>query len=283
MQPQVRPVLTKPTPSRRILSKIWRPTISCIQPRDQLQRKEGKLDVDALALLSSKFNSFSTDISKKINNIGTSQATPEASAFSCEMCGNQGHSVDNCKLNNKLTVEQANAIFNQPRPQGQGGNPFSQTYNPGWRNHPNFSWKGNQPQQGQSSNQANLRPPQQPPMHMSPPPQSQFMYPPPPNMPVIAPIPQKSNLESLVERFVQAQGDKNDQIFAKIDANTAHSKIMETQISQISQQMASLLKQGNQLPPQLEQNLRDQINAVNLRSGKPLIEKKKSEAIQMQL
>jgi hypothetical protein len=23
--------------------------------------------------------------------------------------------------------------------------PFSETYNPGWRNHPNFSWKQNQP------------------------------------------------------------------------------------------------------------------------------------------
>ena len=65
--------------------------------------------------------------------------------------------------------------------------------------------------------------------------------------------------------------------FAKFDANTAHSKMMETQISQISQQMASLLKQGTQLPPQPQQNPRDQINAVNLRSGKLLIEKKKSE------
>ncbi|KAJ9544667.1 hypothetical protein OSB04_024374 [Centaurea solstitialis] len=240
-------------------------------------RKGGKLDVDALTLLSSKFDSLSSDISKKINSIGTSQATHEILAISCDMCGNQGHSADNCKLGEKLTLEQANAIFNQPRPQGHGGNPFSPTYNPGWRNHPNFSWKGNQPQHGQSSTQVNLRPPQQPPMPIPPPQQSQLIYPPPPNMPVLAPIPQKPNLESLVERFVQAQGDKNDQIFAKIDANTAHTKMMETQISQISQQMASLLKQGNQLPPQPEQNPRGQMNAVTLRSGRLLVEKRKSE------
>ncbi|KAI3716043.1 hypothetical protein L6452_23087 [Arctium lappa] len=96
-------------------------------------------------------------------------------------------------------------------------------------------------------------------------------------MPTIAPIPQRSNLESLMERFVQAQGDKNDQIFSRLDANTAHSKMMETQISQISQQLATLLKQGNQLPPQLEQNPRGQMNAVTLRSGRVLVEKRKSE------
>ena len=34
--------------------------------------------------------------------------------------------------------DQANVIntFNKP-------NPYSQTYNPGWRNHPNFNWRNN--------------------------------------------------------------------------------------------------------------------------------------------
>jgi hypothetical protein len=33
--------------------------------------------------------------------------------------------------------EQVNAAFSRP-----GNDPYSNTYNPGWRNHPNFSWKG---------------------------------------------------------------------------------------------------------------------------------------------
>jgi len=33
--------------------------------------------------------------------------------------------------------------FNDYRKQANG--PFSESYNPGWRNHPNFSWKQNQP------------------------------------------------------------------------------------------------------------------------------------------
>jgi hypothetical protein len=39
-------------------------------------------------------------------------------------------------------MEQVNA-FNDYRKQANG--PFSESYNPGWRNHPNFSWKQNQP------------------------------------------------------------------------------------------------------------------------------------------
>ena len=31
--------------------------------------------------------------------------------------------------------EEVNATFGRP-----GNNPYSNTYNPGWRNHPNFSW-----------------------------------------------------------------------------------------------------------------------------------------------
>jgi hypothetical protein len=38
-------------------------------------------------------------------------------------------------------MEQANA-FNDYQKQSVG--PYSETYNPGWRNHPNFSWKQNQ-------------------------------------------------------------------------------------------------------------------------------------------
>lgn len=40
--------------------------------------------------------------------------------------------------------EQVNYIGNPPRPQN---NPYSQTYNLGWRNHPNFSW-GNKNNKG---------------------------------------------------------------------------------------------------------------------------------------
>ena len=41
--------------------------------------------------------------------------------------------------------EQVSALQGYPKP---SNDPFSNTYNPGWRNHPNFSWK---PQTSNSS------------------------------------------------------------------------------------------------------------------------------------
>lgn len=38
-------------------------------------------------------------------------------------------------------VEQANALNNYGKPFASS---FSETYNPNWRNHPNFSWRQNQ-------------------------------------------------------------------------------------------------------------------------------------------
>ena len=38
-----------------------------------------------------------------------------------------------------LTIEQAQYMAKFP--QNQNFNPYGQNYNPGWKNHPNFSWK----------------------------------------------------------------------------------------------------------------------------------------------
>jgi hypothetical protein len=63
----------------------------------------------------------------------------------CSLCTNPLHMTQNCPSLSTLTqssMEQVNA-FNDFRK--QIGGPFSETYNPGWRNHPNFSWRQNQP------------------------------------------------------------------------------------------------------------------------------------------
>ncbi|XP_022883279.1 uncharacterized protein LOC111400015 [Olea europaea var. sylvestris] len=65
---------------------------------------------------------------------------------SCENCG-ANHLTENC-TSIGYPDEQVNFIQNGPR----NFNPFAQTYNPGWRQHPNFRWSDNQ--QGNSSNNA---------------------------------------------------------------------------------------------------------------------------------
>ena len=65
----------------------------------------------------------------------------------CGVCSIQGHFSEKCpQLIENGGWESANAIGfqnqNQPR-----NDPYSNTYNPGWRDHPNFKWR--EPQQSQ--------------------------------------------------------------------------------------------------------------------------------------
>ncbi|CAN6721074.1 unnamed protein product [Malus baccata var. baccata] len=66
----------------------------------------------------------------------------------CGVCSIQGHASEKCpQLIENGGWESANAIGfqgqNQPR-----NDPYSNTYNPGWRDHPNFKWReAQQPQQ----------------------------------------------------------------------------------------------------------------------------------------
>ena len=52
------------------------------------------------------------------------------------------HPTSQCLMMNSmgdLTVEQAQYMAKFP--QNKNFNPYGQSYNPGWKNHPNFSWK----------------------------------------------------------------------------------------------------------------------------------------------
>jgi len=74
----------------------------------------------------------------------------------CQICKTNEHSTNDC-LNfpsfKECLHEQVNALNSFQRP---NQNPYSQTYNPGWRNYPNFSWKSgnNNAQTSQASFQA---------------------------------------------------------------------------------------------------------------------------------
>ncbi|KAL9343427.1 hypothetical protein Peur_063858 [Populus x canadensis] len=59
----------------------------------------------------------------------------------CQICETNEHSTHDCPTLpsfRECLHEQAHALNSFQRP---NHNPYSQTYNPGWRNHPNFNWK----------------------------------------------------------------------------------------------------------------------------------------------
>ncbi|XP_052203104.1 uncharacterized protein LOC127808573 [Diospyros lotus] len=60
-------------------------------------------------------------------------------SITCDLCGAVGHSSVECQMGNTFAnvLESANFVGNFHR---QQHNPYSNVYNPGWRNHPNLSW-----------------------------------------------------------------------------------------------------------------------------------------------
>ena len=85
-------------------------------------------------------------LAKRLDALVVGPSINAASTYavdSCSICASPMHSAQNCPSASVFTeypMEQANA-FNDYRKQSAG--PYSETYNPGWRNHPNFSWKQN--------------------------------------------------------------------------------------------------------------------------------------------
>jgi hypothetical protein len=83
-------------------------------------------------------------ITKRLDQLMTVGFAPNAAHIStqpkpCSFCSSTMHQVNNCPTIVNYTDasnEQVNAAFSRP-----GNDPYSNTYNPGWRNHPNFSWK----------------------------------------------------------------------------------------------------------------------------------------------
>ena len=71
----------------------------------------------------------------------------------CSICSLQGNTSDMCPTMQEDYIEQVHAVdggFNgQPQ---RKYDPFSNTYNPGWRDHPNLRY-GNPPQQGNQGRQ----------------------------------------------------------------------------------------------------------------------------------
>ena len=220
--------------------------------RATVEKKEtqgGKHEISSLDMMQVKMDALAL----KVQNMSQNPNTVAAVASECELCGTQGHQPVECNLLNEPCSDQVN--YTQ-------GNPFSNTYNPGWRNHPNFSYKNNSPIQN------------------SAPPRPTGFQAQRPNQPmqVVAP---KPNLEKIMENFISAQTQQNKeflnqnihvnelitQLGTKVDQIITHNKMLETQISQIAQTQAPQTTHGGQFPGQPQPNPKGQANAISLQSG----------------
>ncbi|XP_057529858.1 uncharacterized protein LOC130808399 [Amaranthus tricolor] len=131
--------------------------------------------------------------------------------------------MDQLSVGNTLKVCEVCGIQGKPP-----FNPYSNTYNEGWRHHPSFSYKNpNAYLNPPSYHQPLLTYNQQTPGFQKPPSQNS---------------PQKSNLESLMENFIATQSKINDDTSSAIQQIQAHNKIIDNQMAQMAQQLSNLSK-----------------------------------------
>jgi hypothetical protein len=113
---------------------------SCRDKAARIQKKGGIYEVKEDVELKMKIDA----LTKKVEALLVSKSINAANPFHIDyysICASPMHLAHTCPSLSAFVespMEQMNA-FNDFRKQSNG--PFSETYNPGWHNHPNFSWK----------------------------------------------------------------------------------------------------------------------------------------------
>nr|XP_027118190.1 uncharacterized protein LOC113735378 [Coffea arabica] len=79
----------------------------------------------------------------------------------CGICTGMGHSADMCPMIQEETAEQVTMADHAPTPR-RPYDRYSNTYNPGWKDHPNFSYGGNRQPNFAPNRQSNFVPNKQP-------------------------------------------------------------------------------------------------------------------------
>ncbi|XP_071905575.1 uncharacterized protein [Coffea arabica] len=158
----------------------------------------------------------------------------------CGFCTNVGHPTDSCPMLQEDGAEQVNMAGGVPAPRRQY-DPYSNTYNLGWGDHPNFSY-GNRPQNSFSNRPPGFQQPWQQ-----------------------KPQPSSSNSGSSLEDIVKSMATSTAQFQQETRSGM---KDMEIQMSQMTTAINRLESHVyGKLPSQPEANPRN-VSTMTLRSGK---------------
>jgi hypothetical protein len=147
---------------------------------------------------------------------------------SCSVCASLMHQAQNCpSMIVFAKMEQVNAFNNF---QKLSSGPYSKTYNPGWRNHPNFSWKQNQP----TTNQEGAP---HPPNHYPPGFSSSYhgrSAPPTSSSSYQAPASSTQSLEETMRDFMKMTGQSISDVRHSTMGNTQAISKLEMQMGQLA-------------------------------------------------
>ncbi|KAL6560492.1 hypothetical protein OROGR_004051 [Orobanche gracilis] len=210
------------------------------------------------------------DLVRKVDALVSKQSIASSNSKNelCISCAESFHASQSCPSgpqNQEIYNEEINALHSYGK---SSDSPFAPTYNPNWRNHPNFSWKQNMPPMNQGghqmniSNQQNIRPNQYPP--------NSYQYP--------STIPKKPSLEDTLQQFMQSTPQMFQSTQQAIQSNSQSISKLETQIGQLATTLAE--REKGKFPSQPTPNPKGQyeVNSSNaevqsittLRSGKEI-------------
>ncbi|KAM7484084.1 hypothetical protein LguiA_000093 [Lonicera macranthoides] len=172
-----------------------------------------------------------------------SNSVNQIQAEGCSVCANPMHASQTCPSMvgfPEFMPQQVNAMNEYNK---QFNSPFTETYNPGWRNHPNFSWTQAQPIPNMGSPSGSV-PRQQPPPGFRPPINSYQPF--QPALSALSPhvTPQQfSSLEDTLKQFIQVT-TQNNQTSSQLLQEVRNNGLMNTQaIIRLESQMGQLASQ----------------------------------------
>ncbi|XP_040375186.1 uncharacterized protein LOC121052996 [Rosa chinensis] len=103
--------------------------------RDKRARGRGVYELDTKNGMQNQMVALERKLDMLVNVMSNgSKASPQV----CSICSYSDHTTDRCPMST-LSEEQVNFV-GQPR---HKYDPYSNTYNPGWKDHPNFRWNNN--------------------------------------------------------------------------------------------------------------------------------------------
>ncbi|WCJ31641.1 hypothetical protein M5689_013115 [Euphorbia peplus] len=169
-----------------------------------------------------------------------------AQVKACGICSMTGHATDECPTLQEESAEQLNAIGGYSGQPQRKHDPYSTTYNPGWRDHPNLSY-GTRPnyQQRPQNNSA---------------------------------LQQGLSIDEIVKELATnaQQFQKDTQQFQK--ETKASIQNLEKQMGQMATSIGAMESQGK-LPSQTVDNPRQNVSAIKLRNGREIEQPEKSDSV----
>ncbi|CAN6453713.1 unnamed protein product [Victoria cruziana] len=209
------------------------PTVLRHQPA-----KKGVSEVGSSPHDESKLDSLSRKMDQLLNSRGNTGYRQPV----CELCDSTGHVTDDCPI---CRIDSSGQTVNAAQGYSRTYDPYLSTYNPGWRNHPNFGWRNNNYQ-----NQNQLPPPPQ--RQLIEYPQKQIVEYPQANRQI---VPVSSNLEDRLVRICEDMRASNEKAHSKYDqAINSHSQTL-AQYNQTLTQYDQVLGSHTQMLQRLEQQM----------------------------